>query len=84
MKRAIDDIIQSNPQIENFMILIDGRDNYRFESISPEKVDFIIKGDLTEPVISAASIVAKVTRDRKMCDFSEDCREYGFSLHKGY
>ena len=44
----------------------------------------IIKGDLTEPVISAASIIAKVTRDRQMIDLDQKYPEYGFAKHKGY
>ena len=44
----------------------------------------IIKGDEKEPVISAASIVAKVTRDKMMVKFSQKYPEYGFEKHKGY
>jgi len=44
----------------------------------------IIKGDEKEPVISAASIVAKVTRDKMMVKFAEKYPEYGFEKHKGY
>jgi ribonuclease HII len=44
----------------------------------------IIKGDEKEPVISAASIVAKVTRDRYMTEISFAYPVYGFAAHKGY
>lgn len=44
----------------------------------------IIKGDLTEPVISAASIIAKVTRDRQMVELDKLYPMYGFAKHKGY
>ena len=44
----------------------------------------IIKGDEKEPVISAASIVAKVTRDRMMGEFALMYPGYGFEDHKGY
>jgi hypothetical protein len=44
----------------------------------------IVKGDLRSISVSAASIVAKVTRDRIMERYSEDYPEYGFSGHKGY
>ena len=44
----------------------------------------IIKGDLRVPVIALASIMAKVTRDRMMEDFSAEYPEYGFEQHKGY
>ncbi len=44
----------------------------------------VIKGDLTVPEISAASIIAKVSRDQEMCDFHEHYPEYGFNRHSGY
>lgn len=44
----------------------------------------IIKGDATEPVISLASVIAKVARDTKMDRYSEVYSEYGFEVHKGY
>lgn len=44
----------------------------------------IIKGDLTEPAISAASILAKTARDRLMVDMCAAYPGYGFSQHKGY
>lgn len=44
----------------------------------------IVKGDLTEPAISAASIIAKVTRDRQMLELDTKYPEYGFASHKGY
>ncbi len=47
-------------------------------------VEAIIKGDGTIPVISAASIIAKVTRDRQMLAMDEKFPEYGFAKHKGY
>jgi len=44
----------------------------------------IIKGDEKEPIISLASIVAKVARDRKMVGYSKKFPHYGFEIHKGY
>ena len=44
----------------------------------------IIKGDQLEPAISAASIIAKVLRDREMMKFDELYPQYGFAKHKGY
>ena len=44
----------------------------------------IIKGDATSYAIAAASIVAKVTRDRQMIQLDEIYPEYGFARNKGY
>lgn len=44
----------------------------------------IVKGDSLEPAISAASILAKVARDREMQTLHEQYPHYGFNLHKGY
>jgi ribonuclease HII len=44
----------------------------------------IIRGDASEPIISAASIVAKVMRDRYMERVAVSYPSYGFEVHKGY
>ncbi len=44
----------------------------------------IIKGDAKSASIAAASIVAKVTRDRMMLKYDEEYPQYGFAQHKGY
>ncbi len=44
----------------------------------------MIGGDGIVASIAAASIIAKVTRDRLMCALAEDCPGYGFEQHKGY
>ena len=60
--------------------LIDGN---RCPSL-PVLAQAIVKGDLTEPAISAASVLAKVYRDRVMGYIDEVHPEYNFSKHKGY
>ena len=80
MKKAVEQLIlliEDNSQ--TISILVDGN---RCPDI--ENCQAIIKGDLTEPVISAASIIAKVTRDRQMIALDQEYPEYGFSRHKGY
>lgn len=44
----------------------------------------VIKGDATIPAIAAASILAKVTRDREMLELDKLYPEYGIACHKGY
>ena len=54
--------------------------------LKDEKVDVIdiIKGDAKCQCIAAASIIAKVTRDRILLDMDQKYPEYGFKSHKGY
>ena len=44
----------------------------------------IVKGDARSYSIAAASVLAKVTRDRLMLEFDRQFPEYGFAEHKGY
>ncbi len=75
MKRAIE-ILNIKPDI----VLVDG--NYT-PSINFKK-KAIVKGDSLVPVISAASIIAKVERDNEMIALDKIYPGYGFSSHKGY
>ena len=60
--------------------IIDGN-SFRHETL---KFQNIIKGDQKSFTIAAASIIAKVTRDRLMCELDVRYPEYGFARHKGY
>ena len=51
--------------------------------LSMEQVS-IVKGDARSVSIAAASILAKVTRDRLMAEYDAQYPQYGFALHKGY
>lgn len=62
-------------------ILIDGN---ALPKNLPAPATAIIKGDLTEPAISAASILAKTHRDAQMNAYCAQHPGYGFSQHKGY
>lgn len=61
-------------------VLVDGN---RCPEI-PYPSQAIIRGDQTVPAISAASIVAKVSRDREMREWDQHYPGYGFAQHKGY
>jgi ribonuclease HII len=50
----------------------------------PCMVETIVGGDASEPVISAASIIAKVARDREMVELDQRYPGYGLARHKGY
>lgn len=50
----------------------------------PYDCEAIIKGDDLVPAISAASIIAKVTRDREMVEYEQTYPGYGFDRHSGY
>lgn len=62
------------------LALIDGNAS----PVLPCTIKTIISGDQTEPAISAASIIAKVTRDREMVMLDKEFPHYGFAKHKGY
>ena len=75
MQRAVENLSVA-PQ----RALVDG--NRRPRLACP--VETIVKGDATVPVISAASILAKVARDREMLILDGKFPGYGLARHKGY
>ena len=82
MKRAINNLqhqLLSQNNDEIFRVLVDGN---RCPDV--DNCIAIVKGDLIEPTISAASVIAKVTRDRQMKKLDFRFPEYGFKNHKGY
>lgn len=62
-------------------ILIDGN---RCPQQVPSPCEAIIGGDAKSACIAAASILAKVSRDRVMCQLAQQYPEYGLEKHKGY
>jgi ribonuclease HII len=61
-------------------VYIDGK----FYPDIPNPGESVIRGDQNIPVVSAASILAKVFRDRQMVWLDQKYPQYGFSRHKGY
>lgn len=76
MKKAIG-LINNKPDF----IIVDG--NFVIPNLST-KQQAIIKADEKIFSVAAASILAKVTRDRLMLDFHKKFPQYGFDQHKGY
>ena len=75
MQRAVDAL-----GVEPAMVLVDGNRCPRWERPSVA----IVEGDARCRSIAAASIVAKVTRDRMMADYTRDYPGYGWETNKGY
>lgn len=77
MKRAVQGL-----KIECGHILVDGR--FTIPDLSGFHQTALIQGDLRAENISAASIVAKVTRDRMMRELAKKFPHYGWQENKGY
>ena len=75
MRRAIDGL-----SVKADFALIDGNVNRDFQIDSAA----VIKGDATSMSIAAASILAKVARDRICIDLDREYPQYGIAKHKGY
>lgn len=65
-------------------IIIDGTINFLAETGKGAYVKTMPKADLLVPSVSAASIIAKVARDRYMTEIGEQYPDYGFASHVGY
>ena len=75
MKRAVEGL-----RLKPHKALVDGNRLPALRMLA----EAIVKGDATVPAISAASILAKVTRDRWCAEYDLQYPQYGFATHKGY
>ena len=75
MKRAVESL-----NIKPDLALVDGNQKPNLDI----QARTLVKGDAKSPSIAAASILAKVTRDRLMTEIAEQYPEYEFPKHKGY
>lgn len=75
MKQAVESL-----NVEPDVVFVDG--NFKIDISLPQRT--LIKGDAISYSIGAASILAKVYRDRLMCEFDKIYPQYGFAQHKGY
>lgn len=75
MKRAVESL-----SVKPDLALVDGNQKPNLDI----QARTLVKGDAKSPSIAAASILAKVTRDRLMTEIAEQYPEYEFPKHKGY
>ncbi|MDD2373741.1 MAG: ribonuclease HII [Eubacteriales bacterium] len=78
-KRAMTQAINNLEPAADFLLL----DAIKLEECH-QSYESLIKGDARSVSIAAASILAKVTRDRLMLEYDEKYPEFGFASHKGY
>ncbi|WP_313400488.1 ribonuclease HII [Acinetobacter variabilis] len=76
MRRAVEAL-----SIQPEHVLVDGNKIPQGLAMS---CDAVVGGDALHPEISAASILAKVTRDRQMVEMDQKYPQFGFAQHKGY
>lgn len=84
MKSAISNLtrtLEQESDSEQYLLMIDG--SHTIPNISHTQKPYT-KGDSRIKSIAAASIIAKVTRDRKMKEYDALFPQYGFGAHKGY
>jgi len=76
LKQSIEEIKE---HIKATRYIMDGNTNFGING-----VEWLIKGDSKNINISSASILAKVSRDRYMCNLAQKYDRYQFNKHKGY
>ena len=77
MRKAVEGL-----SIQPDKVLVDGK--FVPPNLRVNQTEAVIKGDTKVPAISAASIIAKVYRDKKMTNLAATYPHYGFAQHKGY
>jgi ribonuclease HII len=75
MRRAVEGL-----RLKPTKVLVDGNRLPVLDVLA----EAIVKGDAKVPAISAASILAKVHRDRWCAEYDREFPQYGFAAHKGY
>jgi ribonuclease HII len=75
MRRAVEGL-----RLKPSKVLVDGNQLPRLSVLA----EAVVRGDALVPAISAASILAKVHRDRWCLDYDREFPQYGFAAHKGY
>jgi ribonuclease HII len=76
---ALTDCMRGVAEVESTRLV----DGFRLPACELEH-ERVVDGDARSAAIAAASVIAKVTRDRIMCELAEAWPQYGFADHKGY
>jgi ribonuclease HII len=82
MERAVLNLAIDMSKLEEMHILVDG--SQAIKGLKHIKQTLLVKGDQRATPISAASIIAKVARDKEIREIAKEYPEYGFEKHKGY
>lgn len=89
MKLAVEDVLKRAAEAEaiqnnyqKFFVLVDGNKKIKDFDMCSQK--WVVKGDATSASIAAASIIAKVSRDRYMEELAKEFPQYGWAKNAGY
>lgn len=89
MKLAVEDVLKRTAEAEaiqnnyqKFFVLVDGNKKIKDFDLCSQK--WVVKGDATSASIAAASILAKVSRDRYMLELDKEFPQYGWAKNAGY
>ncbi len=89
MKLAVEDVLKRAALAEalegnyqKFFVLVDGNKKIKDFDLCSQK--WVVKGDATSASIAAASILAKVSRDRYMQELDKEFPQYGWAQNAGY
>lgn len=89
--RALFRLLKCHKSLANMQIYLDGglfleSKEHQRKAVKTGRmhVETVVKGDERIPAVAAASIIAKVSRDRYMARLAKEYPAYGFEIHKGY
>ena len=80
--KAMQQAVEQLKPLAGEPIIVDGSINYLAEIYSRSRA--VVKADGKYPAVMAASILAKVVRDKRMTELDRQYPQYGFAAHKGY